>query len=105
MLYVCHFFAGLYYGAFNANRKSERYYLREVVRISKLIEKIKVYDLPGNASEYYGSIKYALEKKGKRADEFDMLIAGHALCEKLIVVTDNLKHFEHIDGLTVENWV
>jgi len=95
----------LYYGAFNANRKSEKHYLREVVRISKLIEKIQVYDLPGNASEYYGRIKYTLEKKGKRADEFDMVIAGHALCEKLIVVTDNLKHFEHIDGLTVENWV
>ena len=34
-----------------------------------------------------------------------MLIAGQALDENLIVITDNLDHFERIDGLKVENWM
>lgn len=50
--------------------------------ISKLVEKIIVLDLSGDAAIYYGNIKYALERKGKRVDEFDMIIAGHALCIK-----------------------
>ena len=45
--------------------------------------------------EEYARIKYALKKKGKLVDEFDMVIAGQAISEGLIVVTDNLKHFDH----------
>jgi len=95
----------LYYGAFNANRKSEKNYLREVVRIRKLVEKIIVLELPGDAAKYYGNIKYALERKGKRVDEFDMIIAGHALYEGLTVVTDNIKHFENMPDVRIENWM
>ena len=40
----------------------------------------------------------------KMADEFDMLIASQALCEGLTVVTDNVKHFENIPNLNIENW-
>ena len=95
----------LYYGAFNATRKSEKLYLREVVRIRKLLEKIKVIDLPGNAAEHYGNIKYILEKKGMRADEFDMVIGGHAHCEGMTIVTDNMKHFENMPDVKVVNWM
>ena len=38
-------------------------------------------------------------------DEFDMVIAGHALSEGLTVVTDNIKHFEHMPDVKVENWM
>jgi predicted nucleic acid-binding protein len=38
-------------------------------------------------------------------DEFDMLIAGQALSEGLTVVTDNVKHFNRIDGLKIANWL
>lgn len=34
----------------------------------------------------------------------DYLIAGHALSLGFVVVTDNLKHFDGIENLTVENW-
>ena len=38
-------------------------------------------------------------------DEFDMLIAGQALSEGLTVVTDNVKHFNRIEGLKIANWL
>ena len=50
-------------------------------------------------------IEYALKKKGKPVDEFDMVIAGHALSEGLTVVTDNIKHFENMPDVKVENWM
>jgi predicted nucleic acid-binding protein len=34
-----------------------------------------------------------------------MVIAGHAICEGLTVVTDNLKHFENMPDVKVVNWL
>lgn len=38
-------------------------------------------------------------------DEFDIVIAGQAISEGLTVVTDNIKHFNRIPGLKIENWM
>ena len=35
----------------------------------------------------------------------DMLIAAHALALDTVLVTNNMKEFERIDGLKLENWV
>ena len=60
----------------------------------------------------YGSIKrYAKEKVrlikiGKPIhDEFDLLIGVTAIENKLTLVTDNVKDFERLDGVKIENWV
>ena len=37
-------------------------------------------------------------------DEFDMVIASHAVSEGLTVVTDNVKHFENMPDVKVVNW-
>lgn len=34
-----------------------------------------------------------------------MVIAGHAVYAGLTVVTDNLKHFENMPDVKVENWM
>ena len=94
----------LYFGAHNAKKKGEKFYNQEIARIEKLLDKLSVLPLETNGEEY-GSIKYCLQQKGKIIDEFDMVIAGHAMSEGLTVVTDNLKHFGRIPGLNVENWV
>jgi len=59
----------------------------------------------------YGSIKlYAKEKVRLRKlgkpmhDEFDILIGVTAVENKLILVTDNVKDFEFIERITIENW-
>lgn len=35
----------------------------------------------------------------------DLHIAGHARSEGLVLVTNNLREFERVGGLLVENWV
>lgn len=45
-----------------------------------------------------------LRKAGTPVDDIDLLIAGIALENNLIMVTNNTGHFGRIEGLTVENW-
>lgn len=53
----------------------------------------------------YSKEKVRLREIGKPMhDEFDLLIGVTALFNQLILVTDNVKDFRFIDGLTVENW-
>lgn len=37
-------------------------------------------------------------------DEFDLLIGVTAIKHKLTLVTDNVKDFERLDGINIENW-
>ena len=60
----------------------------------------------------YGSImRYAKEKLRRRKigkpikDEFDLLIGVTAIENKLVLVTDNVKDFKHLEDIEIENWV
>ena len=46
-----------------------------------------------------------LRKKGKLVEDADILIAATALESDLIVVTDNTRHFERVEGLEIVNWL
>ena len=37
-------------------------------------------------------------------DEFDLLFAATAIEKKLILITDNTKHFQNFQNLQLENW-
>ena len=50
-------------------------------------------------------IQVSLRQKGRPTGEVDALIAAIALAHNAILVSDNTKHFEHIEGLTLENWL
>ena len=52
----------------------------------------------------FGKIKSEMWKKGKRIDNFDLLIAATAITSDLTLVTHNTKHFKCIPGLTVIDW-
>lgn len=45
-----------------------------------------------------------LQKAGTPIGEIDLLIAAQALGDDLILVTNNTREFERIDGLKLENW-
>ena len=46
-----------------------------------------------------------LESQGNIIDPLNLLIAAHALAEKLTLITNNEKEFKRIKSLKVENWV
>ncbi len=53
----------------------------------------------------YGIIRKDLEKAGRIIGPLDLLLAAQALSKKLVLVTNNLKEFERVRGLNLENWV
>lgn len=89
----------LFYGAEKSKKKDENL---SVVR--DMIEKIGYENLNRNTSEIYGKIKAELQAKGMMVDDFDILIASICLEQDAVLVTDNLRHFERIKDLRMENW-
>ena len=53
----------------------------------------------------FGTIKSKLEKTGRIIGPMDLLLAAQAKSKKLILVTNNVKEFERIENLKIENWV
>ena len=45
-----------------------------------------------------------LRKKGTPVDDIDLLIAGVALANDLVLVTHNQRHFGRIERLELEDW-
>lgn len=48
--------------------------------------------------------KARLKTKGKIVDEFDLLIGATAIYNNLILITRNLKDFERLDRIVIEDW-
>lgn len=51
-----------------------------------------------------GEIRAALRLAGREAGSLDPLIAATAATHGLTLATRNIRHFNGIDGLAVENW-
>mgnify|MGYP005806052455 CR=1 FL=1 len=51
-----------------------------------------------------GKIWAYLQRLGKPIGTMDMLIAGHARAEGLTLVTNNVREFERVPELRIENW-
>lgn len=58
---------------------------------------------PAAAFEY-GEIRSYLQSHGMPIGPLDMLIAGHARAENLVLVTNNVREFERVPELEIENW-
>jgi len=67
--------------------------------------RLTLLDYGQKAAAHYGDIRADLERKGTPIGVNDLHIAGHARSEGLTLVTNNLKEFERVEGLRLENWV
>ena len=72
--------------------------------VQSFTARLKVLDFGNSAAEHYGEVRATLERNGTPIGPYDLMIAGHARSEGLIMVTDNVKEFSRVDGLIVENW-
>lgn len=57
------------------------------------------------AAVEYGKICATLRRQRTPIGAIDMLIAAHAKAKGLIIVTNNVREFERVEGLELENWV
>jgi len=74
-------------------------------QVEDFVSRLLTLDYGNKAAAHYGDIRAVLESKGTTIGVNDLHIAGHARSEGLSLVTNNLKEFERVDGLRLENWV
>jgi len=89
--------AELLYGAYKSNKT--QFNLRSIHNMLDDLN-IKIINLNKNIISAYGKLKANLEQKGKKMDEFDLLIASTALSYNLKLATKNKKHFQRIPNLS-----
>ena len=69
-----------------------------------LFSNIEVLDFDIKAAIHYGKIRAYLEKQGTPIGPLDMMIAAHAMSLGYTVVTNNIKEFQRVPDLKLENW-
>ncbi len=69
------------------------------------ISRLEVLKYNPKVAAHYGNVRASLEKQGKTIGVNDLHIAAHARSEGLILVTNNIKEFERVEALRLENWI
>jgi tRNA(fMet)-specific endonuclease VapC len=92
-------YAELIYGVeHSSSKKMNRSIVEDFVNHLNIIEWDK------SAAEQYGKIRAFLQAKGNIIGAMDMMIAAHAVSQKMTLITNNEKHFKRVPKLNVENW-
>lgn len=69
----------------------------------QFIENMVVVGIDDETCQRFGQVRGTLRKKGKLVGDLDLLIAASSLRHNLILLTNNRRHFENIDGLRIES--
>jgi tRNA(fMet)-specific endonuclease VapC len=91
--------AELQYGIANSKHKAQNQ-----SELSVLLSNLDIFPYTDKSAFYYGKIRAALKKKGCIIGGNDLLIASHAIAEEAILVTNNTKEFQRIEGLGMLHW-
>ena len=73
--------------------------------IEDFCSRLQVLPYLYSAAYHYGSIRASLEKIGQPIGVNDLHIAAQARSQGLVLVSNNLREFERVPGLLLENWV
>jgi len=90
----------LKYGAENSDdpKKSQR-------AVYKFVKGITIIPIFGIVGQYANNKALLRKNRTPMHDEFDLIICVTALTNEMILVTDYIKDFQHIQNLKLENWV
>ncbi|ERM82640.1 hypothetical protein P872_06415 [Rhodonellum psychrophilum GCM71 = DSM 17998] len=91
--------AELIFGAENSKNPQKNLDLIEV--FAKQVVILPIF----SAIYLYGKEKARLRSIGLQISDFDLLIGCTAVEKDLIMVTENLKEFQRISDIQIENWV
>ena len=98
--YICDVvLAELRYGAYISNYVDDN-----LKMIDDFIKEVRVLPF-ADSIDVYAKEKIRLKKAGNPIEDFDLLIGCAAKAAGLTMVTHNIKHFNHIEGLEIEDWI
>ncbi len=90
----------LVYGA-----EKSAYPERNLADIESMLARVEVLSFDEAAAHHFGQIRAELYRLGTPIGPYDMMLAGQARSAGLILVSNNTKEFERVNGLRLENWV
>jgi len=93
-------FAELLKGAERSSRRAR--VLKQLDALTALIP--VVYDTNRELCEQYAQQSLALKAQGTPIGANDLWIACHALSQKATLVSHNVREFERIQGIKLEDW-
>ena len=89
----------LYWGVFKSGS------IRNRTTLEKFLSPLTILDYDLAAAQHYGELRAFLEKQGTPIGPLDQQIAAHALALGITLVSNNVREFEKVPGLRLENWV
>jgi tRNA(fMet)-specific endonuclease VapC len=72
--------------------------------LAAFLNYIEVWEFPEQASTHYAKIRADLKTRGAMIGANDLLIAAHARSLGLTLITNNIREFRRVRGLSLENW-
>lgn len=90
----------LYYGIEKNNSQQ-----RNLAALENFIAPLTVVDFTLDAAKKAAKIRNNLQKLGTPIGAYDIQIAAIALSLNMTLLTNNLREFERVKGLKLENWV
>ena len=90
----------LNYGAENSRNPDKNRRL-----VVEFLLSVMVINSDNKIMQQFGTIKAGLAAKKTLLADADVLIAATALAKCSRLITGNLKHFNKIDDLSIENWI
>lgn len=95
-------YAELCYGIENSEntKKAERWN-----QLDQFTQRLLVDSWDEEAAKHYGAIQSLLRREGTPIGNNDLMIASHARRLDAVLVTNNVRQFERVPDLTIENWV
>jgi len=85
--------------------EKSQYRQRSKDALAKFLLPLNLIDLDRSSAIEAAIIRAQLEKKGMAIGPYDLLIAGLAQSRDMTLVTNNIKEFERVVSLHLENWV
>lgn len=79
--------------------------LRLRQRVDAFLDACRTAPWDSQAADCFGSIRADLRQQGQSIGYADEMIAAHALALDCTLVTDNVRHFQRVAGLRLENWL
>jgi tRNA(fMet)-specific endonuclease VapC len=85
--------------------EKSQYREQNKMALENFLAPFTILEFDSKAAETYAVIRADLEAKGTIIGANDLLIAAHAFSHGLTLVTNNVKEFERVENLKIENWV
>lgn len=77
---------------------------KNAAALMRFVSILQVLPFDDGAAVEYGKVCAHLQRRGTPISPMDTLIAAHAKAEGLTIATNNVREFERVPGLKIENW-